>query len=135
MRVRLLITLAALVVLSAVDASAADLRAVNAPPSPRIKGHAVARQICVAERGPDAPPYGYGCLDHWVRIHDSREVLQDNGAGYVAGSVRLMRRYPPENYAEVRHILLQEEGKYFAYGYHFGYGHVPGSLIGCPGCR
>jgi len=57
------------------------------------------RPLCVEEHGPDAPPYGYGCLDHWVKATNTHEVTQDNGYSYTITTEIIRRRYPPQAYA------------------------------------
>ena len=84
------------------------------------------RSVCVAEHGPDAPPYGYGCLDHWVRIRSTRDVIQDNGYGYTSTTTTVRRRYPPQYYSPRYEVRTVYEGDGLIYDER--------SPLGCPSC-
>lgn len=95
-----------------INAEAADLSNGNGTVLPRMRVDRVEGPVCVEENGPDAPPYGYGCLDHWVLVRNTQEVIQDNGYGYTVTTETVRRRYPPQAY------VLQQEGlNLYANGY------------------
>ena len=79
-------------------AFAADLAEGFGTVLPEIRTYRAARSICVDEYGPDAPPYGYGCLDRWVKVRNTHEAIQDNGYGYHVTTESVRRRYPPQYY-------------------------------------
>jgi hypothetical protein len=114
---RLLITVIGLIcssvfVAEPMKAFAADLAEGYGTVLPESRAHRAARRICVEERGPDAPPYGYGCLDHWVKVRNTFEVIQDNGYGYAVTAESVRRRYPPQYFAP-RYEVMNPYG----YGY------------------
>jgi hypothetical protein len=132
MGARLKATIAALVFSSSCvagfwSASAADFPEGYSSVYPPARAYRSARQVCVAEHGPDAPPYGYGCLDHWVRIRSTRDVIQDNGYGYTVTSTTVRRRYPPQYYAPHYEVRSTFEGSGSIYG--------DPSPLGCPSCE
>src|SRR4051812_19026272 len=103
MRPRLVVALASLIcsVVSLtvpMGAYAADLAEGYSPVLPKVSAYRAARPICVEEYGPDAPPYGYGCIDHWVKVRNIHEVVQDNGYGYTVTTETIRRRCPPQYY-------------------------------------
>ena len=109
------------------DAYAADLAEGYSPVLPKVSAYRAARPICVEEYGPDAPPYGYGCIDHWVKVRNTHEVVQDNGYGYTVTTKTIRRRYPPQYYTPQYEVLSPYEDSYAAFGQR--------SLLGCPSCE
>jgi hypothetical protein len=83
---------------------------------PQAKAYRMDRPVCVGEHGPDAPPYGYGCMDHWVKVRNTHEVIQDNGFGYTVTTETIHRRYPPQFYAPAYEVPGPYEGYYAGFG-------------------
>lgn len=97
-------------------AYAADLADGYRPVLPKASAYRTARTICVGEYGPDAPPYGFGCLDHWVKVRNTHELVQDNGFAYRATEETVHRRYPPQVYVPDYEVLNPYERGYAAFG-------------------
>jgi hypothetical protein len=94
---------------------------------PPARAYRSARPICVEERGPDAPPYGYGCIDRWVRIRNTHDVIQDNGYGYRMTTTTVRRRYPPQYFVPEYDVqTFYDDG---------GPIYVEPSPLGCPTCE
>jgi hypothetical protein len=97
-------------------AYAADLAEGYGRVVPQTKADRTARRLCVAEHGPDAPPYGYGCMDHWVSVRNTHEVTQDNGRYYIIATEAIRRRYPPQVYAPFYEVPGLYEDHYVGFG-------------------
>jgi hypothetical protein len=98
------------------DAYAADLADGYRPVLPKASAYRAARTICVGEYGPDAPPYGFGCLDHWVKVRSTHELVQDNGYAYTVTEENVRRRYPPQVYVPDYEVLNPYESGYAVFG-------------------
>jgi hypothetical protein len=83
---------------------------------PQAKAYRMDRRLCVDEHGPDAPPYGYGCMDHWIKVRNTHEVIQDNGTGYTIATETIRRRYPPQVYAPPYEVPGLYEAYYAGFG-------------------
>jgi hypothetical protein len=104
MRVRLMAALSALVLAAfpfaaITSADAADLRYGYRSVHHRAKAYRTAHAFCVPPSGYDDPPFGYGCIDKWVKRYRITHVVQRDIFGQARvdtyGTTRILRRYGP----------------------------------------
>jgi hypothetical protein len=62
-----------------------------------------------------------------VRIRSTRDVIQDNGYGYVSTTTTIRRRYPPQYYTPHYEVPGAYEDDGLIYGER--------SPLGCPSCE
>ncbi|MBL0408127.1 hypothetical protein JKG68_29995 [Microvirga aerilata] len=105
-----------LTIVGPIAASAADPAERHGAAAPHAGASRAARPLCVKEQDPDAPPHGYGCMNRWVIVRTTHEVIQDNGYGYTVTTEATRRRYPPQVYAPQDEVLSSFDDHYTVFG-------------------